>query len=127
MQQKNKHSTPQTNLVSKVLLKATKGISYLLESLTSSHHKFNPGDILALKSRNLNYGIKPVIVVTDYIIKKDQFGKQGLYNIILHKDSQGKEEAERIVETHEYAKLIIERDFKGYSSIEEALASYNPW
>jgi len=134
------HPTSGMDIFSKGLWWVTKGVLYWLESATSHNHKFNEADILTLKSRTLGYGIRPIAVVSGYRVKEDEFGKQGSYNVMMHKDSLGEfgedfdrwrvnnevpPGVERTVESHEFSKLLIERDFeRRYRSLEDALVSY---
>jgi len=54
------------------------------------YHKFDRGDILILKGRNLfGYGIRPVAVVEGYEIKKGALDIKGRYSIMIHGDTDG--------------------------------------
>ncbi len=103
------------------------------------HHKFDEGDILILRGRDIfGYGLRPVAVVNGYDLKKDQFGKAGKYDIAMYRDKQGDffqwmqqnevpQDVERIVSEHEiHFKWNIENQFRKVpvNSIDEALALY---
>lgn len=102
------------------------------------HHRFDEGDILILRHRDiLGYGIRPVVVVNGYV-REDAFGEAGKYDITMHRDGEGNfsdwmrqnevpQGVERTVREHEiHFKWNIENHFKKVpvNSVDEALALY---
>ncbi len=102
------------------------------------YHKFNEGDILILRDRNIaGYGIRPVAVVNGYD-SEEGLGKRRNYYVTMYEDRQGdilrwakqnevSQGVERIVSNHEtHVKWNIENHFKRVpvDSIDEALTLY---
>jgi len=53
------------------------------------YHRFDEGDVLILRSRNLfGYGIRPVAVVEDYKIRDFGFGEEGKYSLTMYMDAE---------------------------------------
>ena len=104
----------------------------------NTYHKFNKGDILILKRRNIfGYGVRPVLVVEGYEIKIEGSRAAGRYNMTAHTDvgsdffvwmnkNMVPEDVERTVANETHFKWNIENQFRKVKvkTVEEALALY---
>ncbi|MBW2997092.1 hypothetical protein KY349_01990 [Candidatus Woesearchaeota archaeon] len=126
-----------------VVSRIVPGQSLLLSSIgrwysKNPYHKFNEGDILILKTRNLvGHGVRPVAVVQGYAVRDGKYGKEGLYELMMHTDSSGDffkwmennevpAGVERRVDEETHYKWNIENRFKRVpvNNVDEALALY---
>jgi hypothetical protein len=104
----------------------------------NTYHKFNKGDILILKARNIfGYGVRPVIVVGGYEIKTEHYRPVGHYNMTAHWDTDANfsdwmkkntvpRNVRRIVDNQVHFKWNAENNFRkvNVKTVEEALALY---